>query len=61
MIPRIGDEVLVKFLHGDPDQPIVTGRTYHSTTEPPYLLPKYKTHIRYYKQMTKEDPSFIQV
>ncbi|QIA76527.1 type VI secretion system Vgr family protein [Rodentibacter caecimuris] len=43
MIPRIGDEVLVKYLNGDPDQPIVTGRTYHSTTEPPYLLPKHKT------------------
>ena len=33
MIPRIGDEVLVKYLNGDPDQPIVVGRTYHSTTE----------------------------
>ena len=43
MIPRIGDEVLVKYLNGDPDQPIVVGRTYHSTTEPPYALPKHKT------------------
>ena len=43
MIPRIGDEVLVKYLNGDPDQPIVTGRTYHSTTEPPYNLPEHKT------------------
>ncbi|WP_167367173.1 type VI secretion system Vgr family protein [Rodentibacter genomosp. 2] len=43
MIPRIGDEVLVKYLNGDPDQPIVVGRTYHSTTEPPYNLPEHKT------------------
>nr|WP_167367141.1 type VI secretion system tip protein TssI/VgrG [Rodentibacter myodis] len=43
MIPRIGDEVLVKYLNGDPDHPIVIGRTYHSTTEPPYRLPEHKT------------------
>ncbi|WGE70136.1 type VI secretion system tip protein VgrG [Actinobacillus equuli subsp. haemolyticus] len=45
MIPRIGDEVLVKYLNGDPDQPIVVGRTYHSTTEPPYNLPEQKTRM----------------
>ncbi|WP_262404655.1 type VI secretion system Vgr family protein [Aggregatibacter actinomycetemcomitans] len=45
MIPRIGDEVLVKFLNGDPDRPIVTGRAYHSTTEPPYPLPEHKTRM----------------
>ncbi|WP_018652946.1 bacteriophage T4 gp5 trimerisation domain-containing protein, partial [Actinobacillus capsulatus] len=40
-----GDEVLVKFLNGDPDQPIVVGRTYHSTTEPPYNLPEHKSRM----------------
>ncbi|MFM7967017.1 type VI secretion system tip protein TssI/VgrG [Aeromonas sp. A-5] len=34
-IPRIGHEVIVSFLKGDPDQPIVTGRTYHATNGPP--------------------------
>ncbi|MDE1488757.1 type VI secretion system tip protein VgrG, partial [Xenorhabdus bovienii] len=34
-IPRIGQEVVVDFLHGDPDQPIVTGRTYHASNIPP--------------------------
>ncbi|MBF4232318.1 type VI secretion system tip protein TssI/VgrG, partial [Vibrio anguillarum] len=42
-IPRIGHEVIVSFLHGDPDQPIVTGRTYHVTNTSPYVLPDHKT------------------
>ncbi|USD39977.1 type VI secretion system tip protein VgrG [Vibrio sp. SCSIO 43135] len=42
-IPRIGHEVIVEFLNGDPDQPIVTGRTYHATNTPPYSLPDNKT------------------
>ncbi|WP_324033496.1 type VI secretion system Vgr family protein [Aeromonas caviae] len=42
-IPRIGHEVIVTFLEGDPDQPIVTGRTYHATNRPPYELPANKT------------------
>ncbi|MFP1868525.1 type VI secretion system tip protein TssI/VgrG, partial [Lonsdalea quercina] len=42
-IPRIGHEVVVSFLEGDPDQPIVTGRTYHATHPAPYPLPTYKT------------------
>lgn len=42
-IPRIGQEVVVDFLGGDPDQPIVTGRTYHATNRPPYPLPANKT------------------
>ncbi|RKJ89480.1 type VI secretion system tip protein VgrG [Aeromonas veronii] len=41
-IPRIGHEVIVSFLEGDPDQPIVTGRTYHATNRPPYALPANK-------------------
>ncbi|MCE0559326.1 type VI secretion system tip protein TssI/VgrG, partial [Motilimonas sp. E26] len=42
-IPRIGHEVIVSFLEGDPDQPIITGRTYHATNKPPYALPEHKT------------------
>ncbi|MCI4033158.1 type VI secretion system tip protein VgrG, partial [Dickeya dianthicola] len=38
-IPRIGHEVVVSFLEGDPDQPIVTGRTFHATNPSPYPLP----------------------
>ncbi|MEF9678701.1 type VI secretion system tip protein TssI/VgrG [Pectobacterium aroidearum] len=42
-IPRIGHEVIVSFLEGDPDQPIVTGRTFHATNPTPYPLPANKT------------------
>ena len=42
-IPRIGHEVIVDFLEGDPDQPIVVGRVYNGTNVPPYSLPDNKT------------------
>lgn len=42
-IPRIGHEVIISFLEGDPDQPIITGRTYHETNKVPYLLDSNKT------------------
>jgi type VI secretion system secreted protein VgrG len=42
-IPRVGQEVLVEFLEGDPDRPIVTGRVYNSAHKPPYDLPANKT------------------
>jgi type VI secretion system secreted protein VgrG len=41
--PRIGQEVIVDFLEGDPDQPIITGRVYNAEQMPPYDLPGNKT------------------
>jgi type VI secretion system secreted protein VgrG len=41
-IPRIGQEVLVSFLEGDPDRPIITGRVYNAEQMPPYPLPSKK-------------------
>jgi len=38
-VPRIGQEVIVDFLEGDPDRPIVTGRVYNAAETPPYGLP----------------------
>lgn len=38
-IPRIGHEVVVSFLEGDPDRPLITGRVYHGTNTVPYDLP----------------------
>ncbi|WP_175494978.1 type VI secretion system tip protein VgrG [Xenorhabdus mauleonii] len=46
-IPRIGQEVVVDFLHGDPDQPIITGRTYHASNIPPGTLPGSKTQMAF--------------
>ena len=42
-IPRVGHEVIVEFLEGDPDLPIVTGRVYNADAMPPYDLPANKT------------------
>lgn len=42
-IPRIGHEVIVDFVEGDPDRPIITGRVYHGYNKPPYSLPAEKT------------------
>jgi type VI secretion system secreted protein VgrG len=38
-IPRIGQEVIVDFLEGDPDQPLITGRVYNAEQMPPWDLP----------------------
>ncbi|WP_079204195.1 type VI secretion system tip protein TssI/VgrG [Pseudomonas sp. CC6-YY-74] len=42
-IPRVGMEVLISFLEGDPDQPLVTGCLHHAAHEVPYDLPANKT------------------
>jgi len=42
-LPRIGQEVVVDFLEGDPDRPLITGRVYNGEQMPPYALPDNKT------------------
>jgi type VI secretion system secreted protein VgrG len=42
-IPRVGSEVVVEFLYGDPDRPLVTGSVYGGENLPPYDLPKHQT------------------
>lgn len=42
-IPRVGQEVVVEFLEGDPDLPLVTGVVYNGLAKPPYALPGEKT------------------
>jgi type VI secretion system secreted protein VgrG len=63
-IPRIGQEVVVDFLEGDPDQPIVTGRVYNAEQTPPFPLPegavvsgiKSKSHkATGYNEMSMDD------
>ncbi|WP_112912463.1 type VI secretion system Vgr family protein [Escherichia coli] len=47
-IPRIGQEVLVDFKNGDPDLPIIVGRTYNQDTMPPWGLPGAATQSGFY-------------
>ena len=42
-LPRIGQEVIVDFLEGDPDRPIIMGRVYNALQTVPYKLPDYQT------------------
>ena len=42
-LPRIGDEVVVEFMEGNPDRPLITGRVYNGDNMPPYELPAQAT------------------
>lgn len=42
IIPRVGHEVIVQYLEGDPDRPIIVGRVYNGDNKPPYALPDNK-------------------
>ena len=42
-LPRIGDEVVVEFLEGNPDRPLITGRVYNGVNTPPWTLPDQAT------------------
>jgi type VI secretion system secreted protein VgrG len=53
-IPRIGQEVVVDFLEGDPDQPLVTGRVYNEDNRPPYELPANRTQSGIKSRSSKE-------
>ncbi|MGF1725747.1 type VI secretion system tip protein TssI/VgrG [Photobacterium nomapromontoriensis] len=52
--PRVGQEVLVEFLDGDPDQPIISGALYNGDQMPPYDLPGKKTVSGIKSRSTKE-------
>src|SRR5262249_22297220 len=53
-IPRIGQEVVVNFLDGNPDRPLVTGSVYHAQNMPPYALPDNMTKSGYLGRSTKD-------
>ncbi|PQJ89299.1 type VI secretion system tip protein TssI/VgrG [Aliivibrio sifiae] len=52
-LPRIGHEVVVTFLEGDPDRPLVTGAVYNGLNTPPYALPEHKTKTVFRTQTHK--------
>ncbi len=52
-IPRIGQEVIVDFLEGDPDRPLITGRVYNADQMPPYDLPTHQTRSTFQSRSSK--------
>jgi len=57
-VPRIGMEVVVSFLEGDPDRPLVTGCVYNSDAMPPYALPEEQTISTVKSQSSKGGDGF---
>ncbi len=53
-VPRIGDEVIVDFINGDPDRPIITGRVYNAANMPPWNLPEHATQMGIYSRSTPD-------
>ncbi len=43
MLPRVGHEVIVDFIEGDPDRPLIVGMVHNADHKPPYALPEYAT------------------
>jgi type VI secretion system secreted protein VgrG len=57
-LPRVGQEVIVDFLEGNPDYPIITGRVYNHDNMPPYGLPAEKTKSTIKTRTSKEGGGF---
>ncbi len=60
-LPRVGDEVLVDFLEGDPDKPIVVGSFYNEDAKPLYPLPDEKTKSTIKTKSYPNDPGFNEI
>ncbi|HIF6626648.1 TPA: type VI secretion system Vgr family protein [Serratia marcescens] len=61
-VPRVGEEVIVDFINGDPDRPIVTGRVYNEDSMPPWDLPTAATKMGFMTRSTggtTENGSFL--
>lgn len=60
-LPRVGQEVIVDFLEGNPDRPIVTGRVYNNDNMPPYPLPDEKTKSTIKTRSSKGGDGFNEI
>jgi len=61
VLPRVGQEVLVGFLDGDPDQPLVVGRAYNKTNPVPYKLPDHKTRSGWRSRSSPKRDGFNEI
>ncbi|WP_223489100.1 type VI secretion system tip protein VgrG [Pseudomonas sp. A-RE-19] len=57
-LPRVGMEVLVSFLEGDPDQPVISGCFVNSANPAPYELPKHKTRSVFRSRSSPDSTGF---
>ncbi|PHS01151.1 MAG: hypothetical protein COA78_23015 [Blastopirellula sp.] len=57
-IPRVGQEVVVEFLNGDPDRPLIVGSVYNKTQEPHYKLPDEKARTYFKTNSTPDGKGF---
>ncbi len=55
--PRVGQEVIVEFINGDPDQPIVTGALYNGSQLPPYELPEKSSQSGFKSRSIQQNSS----
>lgn len=60
-VPRIGMEVVVDFLEGDPDQPLVTGCVYNGDAMPPYALPAGQTRSTFKSNTSKGGAGYNEI
>ena len=60
-LPRVGHEVIVEFIEGDPDRPIVTGQVYHGVNRPPYKLPDEKTKSTFKSNSSPDGGGFNEI
>ncbi|MCY1035356.1 type VI secretion system tip protein TssI/VgrG, partial [Corallococcus sp. BB11-1] len=58
VLPRIGQEVVVRFLEGDPDRPLVAGSVYNGANATPYALPDEKTKSTHKSASSKGSDGF---
>ena len=60
-IPRVGQEVVVQFLDGCPDRPVITGCLYNEANMPPYELPEHKTRSTIKTRSTPEGEQYNEI